>query len=64
MKYNRFEDLPVWQDAIELAVRFMSSPREFNSDVDTVCAINLNEPLFLSQTTLQRVLNEAQRKIY
>jgi len=21
MKYNRFEDLPVWQDAIELAVR-------------------------------------------
>jgi len=21
MKYNRFEELPVWQDAIELAVR-------------------------------------------
>ena len=24
MKYNRFEELPVWQDAIELAVRIFS----------------------------------------
>ena len=24
MKYNRFEELPVWQDAIELAIRVLA----------------------------------------
>ena len=28
MKYNRFEELPVWQDAIELAVRIFALSRE------------------------------------
>jgi four helix bundle protein len=33
MKYNRFEELPVWQDAIELAVRIfaLTSQAEFRN---------------------------------
>jgi len=34
MKYNRFEELPVWQDAIELAVRIfnLTSQAEFGRE--------------------------------
>jgi len=33
MKYKRFEDLPVWQDAIELAVRIFALTARPNSRV-------------------------------
>ena len=44
MKYNRFEELPVWQDAIELAVRIYALT---------------SEPAFRNQFTLKDQIESA-----
>jgi len=35
MKYKRFEDLPVWQDAIELSVRIFELKTGIQTSVQT-----------------------------
>lgn len=57
MKYKRFEELPVWKDAIELAVRtFDLTGRQVFEDT-LVHGINLRTQSFPSQTILLRDLS-------
>ena len=60
MKYKRFEDLPVWQDAIELAVRIFALTARPNFKGYGGLRIKLNGPLFRSQTTSLKASSAAQ----
>jgi hypothetical protein len=60
MKYSRFEELPVWKDAIELAVKIYEFTIARHSKVATVLKIRLSALPFRSPTTSRRGLNEAR----
>jgi hypothetical protein len=64
MKYGRFEDLPVWKDAIELAVP--RSPLLLNHAFAGIPerVINLRMPLYQSRIISQKGLSEVQPTSY
>ena len=60
MKYRSFEEVPVWRDALELAILIFELTSQAASKATIASRINWNEPVFRSQTTLLKDLNAAQ----
>ena len=64
MKYKRFEDLPVWKDAIELAVRTFALTAKHAFVDMRARAINLRMQSCPSQTISQKDSSGARRQNY
>ena len=65
MKYRRFEDLPVWKDAIELAVRtFALTAKPCFRGHSGTPAISWRMRLFRFRIISQKDLSEARRTSY
>jgi hypothetical protein len=60
MKYQRFEDLPVWRDGIELGQQIYAPPRTRPSKTVTACATKSSARQSLFRTTLQKGLSGEQ----
>ena len=64
MKYTRFEELPVWNDAIDLAVRGFTLTALLLSGITEIFAIKLSAPRCQSQTISLKVLKgELHKKL-
>jgi hypothetical protein len=63
MKYSRFEELPVWKDAIELAVRiFALTAKPYFRGHSGLSAVNSRTRLFQSRIIPQKDLSAEQLK--
>jgi len=61
MKYENFEDVPVWQDAIDLSVRIFGVTEDPAFRGKAMSPIRFNGPVFPSRTTLPKALSGEQR---
>jgi hypothetical protein len=62
MTYDRFEQLPVWQAAIDLGERVYAATEKPGFVGVTACATNSSEPLYQFPITSPRALNVVPRK--
>ena len=60
MKYNRFEELPVWQDAIELAVRIFNLTSQAEFGREFTLKDQIERQVFPSRITSLRASKEGQ----
>lgn len=61
MKYSTFEELPVWNAAIEFALRCLNSQADQIFEVLVTQRISLNAPRYRSQTILRKALSVEQQ---
>ncbi len=64
MTYERFEDLPVWKTAIELAEKIYALTEKTPFIVNTASEINWKEQRYLSQIISRKDLNEERHRNY